>query len=117
MLLQPFAAHVEMNNKLSRMKSQHTAVATMLGHPKAVAYACKRPTNCAKRTRSCKELSATLLTAEFLALVTKRDDLKNLCETLTMENQCIPGLAAEAKRCWKKLPGRGRVGATVKISP
>lgn len=64
---------------------------------KLVAEAFERPANRARVKLRCNESSATPSTAAFLALIAKRGDFKNCCKALTLDNQCISGLAAESK--------------------
>lgn len=53
--------------------------------------------------RLCEDSSTKPSTVAFLALLAEREEYKNRCETLTLENQCIPGLSAEARELREKL--------------
>lgn len=57
-------------------------------------------------TGQSRESSTTPFVAAFLALFAEQEDRKNGFEVLTIENRCIPGLVAEAKKLQKKLDDR-----------
>lgn len=105
MLSQLSAKHDDPTSELGRVKTQYVAGATVSDGLKSVAGACSKPAKRAKMTCQCKESSTTPLKALFLALLAERDDFENCSGTLTIENQCIPGLAAETKRAREKLAG------------
>lgn len=65
---------------------------------KSVVGVCERPAKRAEATPQCKDASITPSTTEFLALLTKWDDLKILCKALSLENHCTSELATEAKK-------------------
>lgn len=54
--------------------------------------------------------------AAFSALLTKRDKLKNCCEMLTLQSQCISVLAAMEKELREKLANRENIDATEKAT-
>lgn len=65
--------------------------------------------------RSCKESYTTPSTAPCLALPTETGDPKNRCEALALENQCILGIAAEAKELQRNLADRKKAEAMKKM--
>lgn len=81
--------------------SRLAAGATVTDDLISIASACDRPGKRAESAQSCAELSTTPPKVSFLALLTVRDDLKNCCEGLALENQCISGLASAVKS-WKR---------------
>lgn len=99
------------------MKSQHAAGAIVSDDLKWVAEACEHIAKRLRLARSCKKSSTTPSAAPFLGLLTERDDLKNRCEALTLESQCISWLAAEAKELAEKLADRKKTDATTKTNP
>lgn len=70
---------------------------------KSVTGSCERPYKQAWVARQCKESSTSCSTAALSALLAEREDYPNRCEALEIENQCLPGLALEAKKIRKKL--------------
>lgn len=61
--------------------------------------------------------SATPSPVAFSAAVGEREDYKNRSETTTLKNQCIPGLAAEAKKLRKKTAEREKADTAPKTTP
>lgn len=55
--------------------------------------------------------------AAFSVLLTDRDELRNRCEALMMKNQCIAGLAAEAKKLRENLTDCVKTDGTSRPSP
>lgn len=109
--------HRELSEKLNRMKTQNAADPTVVNDQKSVAGGCERPNKRAVMARQCKESSTTPSTAAFSALLADREDYKNCCEALTIENHCIPGLASEAKKLNKKLAKLEKVDTASKAMP
>lgn len=73
------------------------AGATVSDDLRSVAWACERPTKCAKGARTGGEAPTSPSTEAFLALVSESDDLTNCSRAFTLEKQCTTGLIAEAK--------------------
>lgn len=83
------AMQIELTDKSSHVKLQDATEGTVSDDLRLVAEACDCPAKHAEMTRQCRNYSATTTTAAFLALLAKRGDLKNCCETLTLGKQCI----------------------------
>lgn len=77
---------------------------------------CGRFAERAKITVPRGESSTSSSTAPFLAVRIERDDLKKRCRGLALQNQCILGIAAEAKELRKKLADREKPNATAKTT-
>lgn len=52
----------------------------------------------------------------FSALFAERNDFKNRCEALTLENQCIYGSAAEAKELRERMSDREKTDLAAKTT-
>lgn len=105
-LSQSSALNVEMSNEPNRGKLQIAAGDTLSDDLRSVAGACKRPAKRAKMTRQCKCLSSIPSTLVFSTRLEEKDDLKNCCEALTLENQYIPRLATEVMNLREKMAAR-----------
>lgn len=62
-------------------------------------------------------MSITTSAAAFSALLAERENNKICCEALTIENQCILGLAADSKELQEKLADLEKAGAASKTAP
>lgn len=106
--LQLLTKHGKLNSELSLVKMQHAAGADVSNSLMSVGEARERSATLAKRTRLCKGSFTTPSTVSFSALLTERDDFEKCYEALTLENHCVPGLAAAAKELCEKLADRGK---------
>lgn len=106
----------ELNDELSREKLQHAPKATVLEHLRSVAETCERPVKRVKVSQLCENSSSTSSTVAFLALLSEKDDFKPCRKALALKNQCIHGLAAEAKDSWMKFADREKTNATAKTT-
>lgn len=84
---------------------------------KSVAGDCERPSKQVQMARWSKASSTTPFNAVFSALLAEREDYKNIFEALTIENQCIPGLASEAKEICKKLAELEKIDTASRATP
>lgn len=91
-----------LTDELIRVKSQSAAGAPALDNPKLAASNSERPSKRAWMARQCKESSTTLSTATFFALLAEREDYKYSCESLTIENRCMPELDSNGKELLEK---------------
>lgn len=106
--------YTHLTEELSYVKSRHATCATFSDDLMSVRSTRARSAKRAKRTQLCHDGPATALKAAVLALLSERDDFKNCCETLRLENRCISGVAADAKTLREKLAGREKTGAAEK---
>lgn len=113
-LLQLPAKHVELKDMLSRVKVQNAAGATVSDDVESVAGAYERPAKRARMTRQCEDSSTTSSTTTLLALLVEWDDFREHCEALPLGNQCLPGLATEAKELREKMANLGKADAAAK---
>lgn len=109
-----FATNSGLADKLSRAKEQDAAGGTVSDDLKAVAVSCELSSERAEETHPCEDSSTTSCTAAYSALLADWEDYKNFCETSTIENQCISGLAAEAKELQEKLADQGKADTAAK---
>lgn len=85
-LSQLLVKHSQPTDELRRVNLQNVAELTVLAALKTVAGSKKRRSKRAQVARQCKELSATPFFAAFSTLLTGREDYKNFCEALRIEN-------------------------------
>lgn len=102
-LLELFVKNGKVADALSRVKLQTAAGDTVSDDLKSIAGSCGRPSKRAKLARPYKNLSTTSSMAALSALLAERQDYKIRCERLTIGNQCISGLATEARKLREKL--------------
>lgn len=67
-------------------------------------------------TRQCKDSFTMPPTSTFLALLTEGDDFKILCQALTLEDQRISVLAAEAKELGERMVDGEKTDAAAKTT-
>lgn len=91
-----------LTDELTRSKSQNADGATVMNDLKLGAGNRERFNKFAKVTRQCKKSTTTPSAAAFSAPLDEREDYKNYFEALTIESQCVSGLAAEVKKLREK---------------
>lgn len=96
---------------------QNAAEPTVLNDLKSVAGNGDRANKRGWVERQSRGSSTTPSTAAFHALLAKREDYKNRCKALTLENPCIAGLVAETKKLRETLTSGERADAAAKILP
>lgn len=102
-LLELFSVNRELAYVLSQAKARNAAGTTVSVHLNSVAGSCERPSKHAKMAQPCEDSFITPSTAPFSAPLVDREGYRNRCETLPIANQCISGLAVEAKDLREKL--------------
>lgn len=106
-----------LTDELSHVGAQNVTGSTGSDDLKAFADNCERLSKRGKVARSCANISCTPSTAAFLAMLAEQKDYQNRFEALSLENQCIPGLAAVAKKFCKKLAERVKADTLSKTTP
>lgn len=107
----------ELIDVLNCVKSQSAARAICWDDEKSVAGNCKRPNRRAWMARQYKESSTTPSMAAFSVVLAGREDYKNRCEALTVENQCIFRLGSEENKIREQLVKRDKAGTATKTTP
>lgn len=116
-LLQLYVKHVELTHESSCLKLQSATGDTVSKDPKLIAVECESPAKRVNLMHRCKDSSATLSFMALSALLAERDESKNRCEALNLQNQCILGLAAEAKELSEKVSKPKKTVVAAKTTP